>query len=247
MPIRQELMARRNRILRNRSVTSSKEAKFVATSPIVKKNVFDTYGPWVKSRMAGVQKYLQQPVVGKTLLELGGGHGLCGNEFHKLGAIVTTCDALEEHIDVAKQRYPHLNAFQLDVEHDSLPDTHYDIILHWGLLYHIAEIDKHLADVCHACDTLLLESEVIDSENPDSFFRRTEQGADQAANNVGMRPSAAMIEVILKKNGFDFLRIVDPILNGGQHIYDWKCKETGEWTQSHRRFWIAWRHTHDSN
>lgn len=87
----------------------------------------------------------------KTLLELGAGHGQIGNAFHTLGAMVTSSDARKEYVENIKQAYPHLETVALDADKDTIPKK-YDIIVHWGLLYHLAEIEEHLEDVSKKCD-----------------------------------------------------------------------------------------------
>ena len=64
----------------------------------------------------------------KTLLELGCGYADIGNMFYDLGAIVTSSDAREEHLDIVKQKYPHIKTLVIDGDNDNIQDN-YDIIL----------------------------------------------------------------------------------------------------------------------
>ena len=105
------------------------------------------YDDWTQSRMKGIKKYIGLDFFkSKTLLELGGGHAHVSNEFSKLGAIVTSSDGRKEHLDVANLMYPHINTLLLDGDNLHI-EQKYDIILHWGLLYHLKEIEKHLEEV----------------------------------------------------------------------------------------------------
>ena len=105
------------------------------------------YDNWIQSRINGLLKYIPNTYFeNKTLLELGGGHGHVGNEFYKLGADVTTSDGRHEHIDSVKHTYPFLKTLYINGEKDDIA-TKYDIILHWGLLYHLSEIEIHLKKV----------------------------------------------------------------------------------------------------
>jgi hypothetical protein len=191
---------------------------------------------------------------GKTLLELGGGHAHNGNKFSELGAIVTTSDARPEHLEKVHELYPHLHTMIIDGDDDSffgvatnMVDTthpipnHFDVILHWGLLYHLAEIEEHLKKIAGFCDVLLLETEVADAEEDDFCIRTKEAGYDQAFHSVGIRPSPSYVEKILAQNGFHFQMIVDPILNANIHQYDWEIKGTKSWRHGLRRFWICWK------
>ena len=128
----------------------------------------------------------------------------------------------------------------LDADKDDIP-TKYDIILHWGVLYHLSEIEKHLAKISPKCDVLLLETEVCDSDDSAFFITTNEEGYDQAFNGTGIRPSPAYVEKVLEKNGFQFRLVKDPILNSGFHSYDWDVNNTNTWTGGLRRFWICWK------
>ncbi len=199
------------------------------------------YDDWRETRMKGTLKYISPDYfISKNLLELGCGHGHIGDIFYKLGAIVTSSDARKEHIENTKINFPHLKTELIDCDVDVIPKK-YDIIVHWGLLYHLNEIEKHLEKISQKCDILLLETEVSDSDN-DSFYITTyENGYDQAFNDKGIRPSPAYVEKVLNNNGFKFKLIKDPILNSSFHIYDWDITNSNTWRHGLRRFWICWK------
>jgi len=199
------------------------------------------YDGWMDSRMAGIKKYVDlNTFKNKTLLELGCGHGHIGNRFYELGAIVTSSDARIEHIENAKARYPHLQTLLFDGDKDEIQNK-YDIILHWGVLYHLKEIDQHLARISKKCDILLLETEVSDSTDDKFYICTNENGYDQAFNSAGIRPSQPYVERVLKDNGFNFKVIYDNILNSYFHTYDWKEMNTQTWRCGQRRFWVCWK------
>jgi SAM-dependent methyltransferase len=201
----------------------------------------DHYVDWRISRLNGVKKYISPNYFNnKTLLELGCGYADVGNMFYELGAIVTSSDGRKEHLDVVNQKYPHIHTFQIDGENDSIQDK-YDIIVHWGLLYHLNEIEMHLEKVSQKCDILLLETEVSDSDDKDFYILTYENGYDQALHNQGIHPSQQYVENILEKNGFQFKLIKDPILNSGYHCYDWDITNCKTWNHGLRRFWICWK------
>jgi hypothetical protein len=199
------------------------------------------YDGWRATRMNCVNKYiLANYFKSKTLLELGCGYADIGNMFYDLGAIVSSADSRLEHLNIAKEKYPHLKTFLYDGDKDDIAEK-YDIVLHWGLLYHLQEIDTHLEKVAKKCDILLLETEVCDSDDPDLYFETQEDGYDQAFNSKGIRPSPMYVEKLLVKNGFNFQLIKDPILNSTQHQYDWEIKNTKDHKNGLRRFWICWK------
>jgi len=191
--------------------------------------------------MNGVTKYISpEYFTRKTMLELGCGYADIGNMFYRLGADVTSSDVREEHIEVVKQRYPHLKTLLIDADTTGITEK-YDIILHWGVLYHLHEIERHLEHVSQKCDLLLLETEVSDSDDKDYFISTREDGYDQAFNIEGIRPSESYVERVLAANGFTFTCIKDPILNSEFHRYDWTIDNSKSWSHGLRRFWICWK------
>jgi hypothetical protein len=199
------------------------------------------YNNWRISRMNGVKKYISPDYFkSKTLLELGCGHADIGNMFCELGAIVTSSDVRKEHLDVVEKKYPHIKTLLIDGDNVNIKEK-YDIIVHWGLLYHLNEIEIHLEKVLQKCDILLLETEVSDTDDKQFYISINEKGYDQAFNTKGIRPSPHYVEHVLEKNGFQFKLIKDPILNSGFHCYDWDISNSKIWKAGLRRFWICWK------
>jgi len=199
------------------------------------------YNEWRTSRMNGIAKYITPGFFkSKTLLELGCGHADIGNKFHDLGAIVTSSDAREGYLETVNEKYPHIKTCILDADKDDIQEA-YDIIVHWGLLYHLNEIENQLEKISRKCNVLLLETEVCDSDDSAFFVSINEDGYDQAFNARGIRPSPAYVEKVLEKNGFQFKLVKDSILNSGFHSYDWDVKNTNTCAGGLRRFWICWK------
>lgn len=161
------------------------------------------YDNWRISRLNGVTKYIKPEYFqNKTLLELGCGYADIGNMFYTLGAVVTSSDGRKEHLDIVNQHYPHIKTLLIDGDNDNIQDN-YDIIVHWGLLYHLNEIEIHLEKVSKKCNILLLETEVSDSDDKQFYIQTNEDGYDQALNNHGIRPSPNYVEDVLKKMDFN--------------------------------------------
>lgn len=199
------------------------------------------YVDWRESRMNTIKKYISSDYFKlKRVLEVGCGYADIGNEFSKLGSLVTSSDIRKEHIDVVNKRYTHIKTLLFDGDNDEIPE-HYDIIVHWGLLYHLHEIENHLNMISRKCNVLLLETEVADSDDPTFYIKTEENGSDQAFNFLGIRPSPSYVERILKQNGFEYKMITDSILNANFHTYDWEIKNTNTWRHGLRRFWVCWK------
>ncbi|NBT67730.1 MAG: class I SAM-dependent methyltransferase [Betaproteobacteria bacterium] len=191
--------------------------------------------------MDGVKKYISPEYFkSKTILELGCGYADIGNMFYELGSIVTSADAREEHLENVRQKYPHIKTLLLDCDNDIIKEK-YDIIIHWGLLYHLERIESHIENVSQKCDILLLETEVSDSDDVGFCVSVNENGWDQAFNTKGIRPSPSYVEYVLSKNGFQFKLVKDPILNSEFHCYDWDISNTKTSTNGLRRFWVCWK------
>ncbi len=190
--------------------------------------------------MEGLLKYIDTSFfMGKTLLEIGCGYADIGNMFSGYGSNVSVCEAREEHLGIIKKKYPHLKQFQFDADNDTLLNN-YDIILHWGVLYHLSNVEQSLKNCCEHSKFLLLETIVCNSEE-DKIIYVDENGYDQAYNSKGSRPSATYVEKILTKCGFKYKIIKDSILNSSFHKYDWETTKIEKPNDSLRRFWICWK------
>jgi SAM-dependent methyltransferase len=199
------------------------------------------YKNWQNSRMNGIKKYFSPDFFkSKTLLELGCGYADIGNMFYELGANVTSSDARIEHLNIVQNKYPYIKTLLIDCDNQHVQDK-YDIILNWGLLYHLKNIETHLKNISEKCDILLLETEVCDTNDKDYSILIDEEGYDQGINNKGLRVSPSYIEEILQKNGFKFKLIKDAILNSDFHIYDWEITNSKNWQYGLRRYWICWK------
>lgn len=180
--------------------------------------------------------------VGKKVLELGAGHGAIGGFFSMLGANVTCLEGRSEHVEQIRQRFPAVNAMVFDLD-KALPANLVpaDVIIHFGVLYHLRDPEASLRDTCRACSHMVLETECADSDDP-NFSRQTSEKVyhkDHALNGVGCSPSAAFIERILSEEGMAFEMIKDARCNAGDHHYDWPLRNTGAGPKAQRRFWFV--------
>jgi len=177
--------------------------------------------------------------VNKKVLELGCGHGMIGRHYSGISD-VTFSDAREEHIDVVKSILPNAKTRVDDCDLPLTIDEHFDIIIHFGLLYHLKDCKKHLEDILNYTDYILLETEVVDSL--DSMTTSTlENGYDQAFGGTGCRMSPKYVEEILESCGFEYKLILRDSLNSSFHVYDWVHQDTGTNKIGLRRMWVAWK------
>jgi SAM-dependent methyltransferase len=197
------------------------------------------YRDWGKTRLNTIAKYLGDDFFkDKTVLELGCFTGNIGHEISKKGGIVTCSDVRQEHVENVNQKYPELNAFQLDCD-GHFDIDYYDVIINFGMLYHLNNIRDSILSLSGKCKYLIVESEVCDSDDENKIVMIDESGLDQAYHGKGCKPSPKYIEKLLEEAGFKYELIKDPLLNSDFHIYDWDIQNTNGYIYGYRRFWIC--------
>ncbi len=168
---------------------------------------------------------------GMKILEVGAGLGRLGEVFSELGFDVTSTDGRPEYVDRMKSEGR--QSFVLDLDKTGVDEVgDFDIVLAWGVLYHLAEPERFLQGCAKAARVLLLESVVRDgfdaSLNP--VRERTGwMGADQAVSGTGCRPTPAWVEQTCRAAGFDDVRDISTSLaNWSTAKYDWVVSGTNE-------------------
>lgn len=184
----------------------------------------------------------------KKVLELGCGNGHIGNWFEEKGAIVTFAEGRPENIAAINKTNPESKVVHLNQEFKWYLGEKFDVIIHWGVLYHLDNWRQDLISVCKQTDLLFLETEVTDSSDPNIEAKIGESRAAQdqtlAMSGLGTRPSPLAIENVLHECGMVFVRYDDPSINTGQRCYDWDELNDGNWQRNGktlRRFWIVRR------
>ena len=150
-------------------------------------------------------------------------------------------DARQEHLDEIIRRYPKIcnskNVFRLDLENSWPEIGKFDVILHFGVLYHLNNWELSLRESIKHSRLIFLETEVSDFKK-DTNIVVHEKGYDQAFSGIGSRPSAKAIERVIASAGAKFIRHDSEMLNSTLHTYDWKASDTKSWKHGLRRFWI---------
>ena len=189
---------------------------------------------------------------GKTVLEVGCGHGHLGEELVKLGARVTSIDGRPENIQALRRKFADRPAFTCDLNTSALEQFGpVDIVLAFGLLYHLSAPGRFLASCSRISNVLLLETMVLDSWEPEIVWVEDHISISQALDRRGCRPSPAWVEQHVRSNGF--VHIVDISSakanwnEAGDHTaYDWEATGRGTWMSEDgmtlRKMWIASKH-----
>lgn len=182
---------------------------------------------------------------GRRILELGCGHAEIGAFFADLGAHVLSVDGRPKNINYARLRHRNVARLRLemhDLEEDFSAVGRFDLIINFGLLYHLRDVSTHLRRCFALADDMVLETVVCDSSDPDLVILRDENPEvdEEALRGVGSRPSPFFVERVAAESGFAVERIFSSELNsGGQFRYDWQHRNDGSPHDDlvNRRFW----------
>jgi SAM-dependent methyltransferase len=200
-----------------------------------------TYHPdWQQNRINFIlSKYPKDFFKGKRILELGAFNGYIGAYFAELGADVYSIEGRLENVDKIRIDYPKLNVQQADLDTAEWNFGHFDVIINFGLYYHLEKYHKeHLVNCINNCNLMFFETVIYDSFESEIFYR-LESGNDQSLGTSGGNPSTSFVENIFKESGVQFTKYTTPFLNNYQHKYDWPDSNSKHFNQFHRRFWIV--------
>ena len=202
------------------------------------------YEYWRAKRVTTiVEHYGESWFKGKSILELGCGYGDIGYVLMTLGAQVTFAEGRAENCDYLRRKFPNNKVYFMNCENEwpFAVDSHFDMVLHMGLLYHLDNMWFVLDRACTCSDHVVLETEVSDSEDENYILKIQEntEGWDQSLMGRGSRPSGPCVEKHLRELGWKYQRVTDARCNAQFHVYDWEVTNTGTWRNGLRRFWFC--------
>ena len=199
------------------------------------------FGNWQNNRIKFMlDKYGSDFFKDKKILELGSFNGYIGNFFQKeLGADVTCVEGRFENVMFMYFNYPNLKIIQKNMDSKEWDLGKFDIIINFGLYYHLEFFHKeHMENCINNCDLMFFESVIYDSFEPEIYFRQ-ESGNDQSLSAQGGNPSTSYVENMFKENNCKFTKYSDSVLNGELHHYDWSDLNSKKFDLYARRFWIV--------
>jgi 2-polyprenyl-3-methyl-5-hydroxy-6-metoxy-1,4-benzoquinol methylase len=200
-----------------------------------------TYHPdWQINRINFIlSKYPKEFFKGKRILEVGAYNGYIGAYFNALGAEVHCLEGRLENVVKIKNDYPQITAEVANLDTDEWVWGDWDIIINFGLYYHLEKFHKeHLNNCIQNCKILFFETVVYDSSESEIYFRQ-EDGDDQSLTLIGGTPSTSYVENIFNESNVTYKKYTDPFLNNYQHKYDWPDTGFKIFNQFHRRLWIV--------
>ena len=204
-----------------------------------------TYVEWNKVRFGWLlNKYGSGYFQGKTILELGAGSGALGQKFARCGAKVTCVEGRFNHVRSGRKLYPKLKFVHMNLEKkgELLNLGKFDIVIHFGTLYHLKNYESNLREALQLCrKVMFLETEVMDStEDEVLMIEENKKSPDQAISGFGAKPSPANVERIIRSCGFRPKVQLDAKLNLEElHVYDWELQNSKAWKPGRRRFWVV--------
>ena len=195
---------------------------------------------WQNNRINFIlSKYPKEFFNGKRILELGAHNGYIGAYFSTLGSVVHCVEGRIENVENIKRDYPNVTAEVGNLDTPEWKWGHYDIIINFGLYYHLEHFHReHLNNCIINCDLMFFETVIYDSFEEEIYFRR-ESGNDQSLSPIGGTPSTLYIENILNKYPIKYTKFTDGSLNGNSHHYDWPDTGNKIFDIFSRRFWIV--------
>jgi 2-polyprenyl-3-methyl-5-hydroxy-6-metoxy-1,4-benzoquinol methylase len=198
------------------------------------------YSEWQNARLKFIlSKYPKEFFKGKRILELGACNAFFSAYFKSLGADVLAIEGREENIKKIKEQYSELNVEQSNLDTSEWSWGKWDIIINFGLYYHLENFHKeHLNNCINNCDLMFFESVIYDSDESEIFFRQ-EEGYDQSLTSLGGTPSTLYVENIFKNSNKYYEIFKNKELNGEFHHYDWQDANTKKLDAFARRFWIV--------
>ena len=209
-----------------------------------------SYEDWRIKRINKIlQLYDLNELQGKRILELGCGHGEIGAFFADAGAEVLGLEGRLQNANFARLKQRGVQRFRcehFDLDSDFSSFGRFDLIIDFGLIYHLKNVDAHLKHCFAMADDILLETVICDSPDPHKivFLDENRSRDDEALDGIGSRVTSAYVERLAEENGFDFERFDTPDLNAGdesnqQFLYDWTPRNDDELGDSFtlRRFW----------
>lgn len=193
---------------------------------------------WQINRLIFIlKKYGEDFFKNKTILELGCFNGYFGESFRLLGANVLSVEGREENVQNIKINYPNLNIVCKDLDTKDWDFGNYDIIINFGLFYHLEKYhEEHLINCIDHSKLMLFETAIFDSNEPE-IYMNSEAGIDQSLSNKGGVPSVSYVENIFKNKKCKYQKYSDSALNGGGTSYD--CPEGNTKTFIGRKLWIV--------
>lgn len=202
----------------------------------------DHYVEWRTRRIRKVMEIYGMDFKGKRVLEVGGGTRRCGRFFARLGADVVSLEGriAKQQLAIIKHRnVPSFQSILCDVEKDFTHFGRFDLVINFGLIEVVENVDVVMDCCARMSDQIFLETMVCDSTDPDKivYVDMAPDVVDHPLRGKSARPSPFYIERFYQERSFSIHRAFDADLNTYYHTCDWAHANRPEIDNRHRRFW----------
>lgn len=168
----------------------------------------------------------------KTVVELGGSIGILSNALSILGAIPTVYEGRLENIQKGMKKYPHLKFVQYNLDDEDFTSAKYDIVLNFGVFYHILNFDKFIKSSYKiAGELLLLDGNISTDEDISLLIKLEKDIIDTSLTNRQCLCSPSYMEHVLSECG---AKSIKRIVNG---LDDYPDNSPYRYRDGNRGFW----------
>jgi hypothetical protein len=192
----------------------------------------------------------------KKVLELGCAFGNVGLYLESLGSEVTFSDGRQECLDIVKLKDKNAKTILLDQDTDWSLKEKFDLIIHFGISYHLDNWQQDLLNTINHAQYIAYETAVNKFNNNIEFkIKKSNKGHayNGPVNSLGSLPSVSMIETIFKDSQVNYIRYDDEDLNHECMIYtnqsskEFKQQDNSiiylnswsdTWAYNGRKYWI---------
>ena len=195
------------------------------------------YKDWVNSRVKQVLNVLGKDwFAGKSVLELGACYGDVGMELVRYGADVLFTDARHDNLSVILSKHAFDDytpiVLTLDQNYHYNLNRKFDLVLHFGTLYHVENWKQDLRCAMEHTSLMFLETVVDPNTGAPDGWQESEGGKISSVNKVQPTFTQESVEKVLLELGCKYLRLTSKELNTGwswldnnyliRHVYDWE-------------------------
>ena len=180
------------------------------------------YQEWFQSRLdKTVSIFGEDWFADKKVLELGACHGDFGLALTNLGANLTYVDARYEHLESIQQRLQvPSKLIQLDQNQTYDLGEKFDLVLHYGVLYHLENWRQDLACALNHSNLMLLETVVHPDNNVEDYWEPGGGYHYDEYNCLHPTFTEVSVEKTLTELGAKFIRFDNRSLNTIGRLHD---------------------------
>jgi SAM-dependent methyltransferase len=149
---------------------------------------------------------LDLPLTGRSVLEVGAGVGHLTRFFLDRNCRIVATEGRAENADELARRLPEVDVHRADVEESLEHLGRFDVVLCYGLLYHLENPIRALRNMSEVCsDLLLIETQVCDTDVPVLRLEDEPTFVNQSLRGFAHRPSPSYLAIALNRIGFDYV------------------------------------------